>query len=86
MKKILFIVLVLGMFFAVGCTEKETQKDMDLKQLSVEDDSNEPVIVGGDKDEHGCIGSAGYLWCEEKQECIRPWEENCTTIRGFEGE
>jgi hypothetical protein len=34
-------------------------------------------IVGGDKDEHGCIGSAGYSWCEEKQKCLRVWEENC---------
>ena len=34
-------------------------------------------IVGGDKDEHGCIGSAGYSWCEEKQKCLRVWEESC---------
>lgn len=34
--------------------------------------------LGGDRDIHGCIGSAGYSWCEEKQKCIRPWEENCT--------
>lgn len=39
-------------------------------------DRNEP-IVGGDKDEHGCIGSAGYLWCEAKQKCLRAWEEEC---------
>jgi phenylpyruvate tautomerase PptA (4-oxalocrotonate tautomerase family) len=34
-------------------------------------------IVGGDKDEHGCIGSAGYSWCEAKQKCLRVWEESC---------
>lgn len=34
-------------------------------------------IVGGDKDEHGCIGSAGYTWCEAKQKCLRAWEEKC---------
>ncbi|HNV12696.1 MAG TPA: hypothetical protein PK686_01665 [bacterium] len=34
-------------------------------------------IVGGDKDEHGCIGSAGYSWCEPKNECLRIWEEKC---------
>jgi len=33
--------------------------------------------VGGDKDEHGCIGSAGYTWCEAKQKCLRTWEEDC---------
>jgi hypothetical protein len=35
--------------------------------------------VGGDRDEHGCIGSAGYSWCEEKQKCLRSWEEKCGT-------
>lgn len=34
-------------------------------------------IVGGDRDEHGCIGSAGYSWCEPKQKCLRIWEEAC---------
>jgi hypothetical protein len=31
-------------------------------------------IVGGDRDEHGCVGSAGYLWSEKMQQCLRPWE------------
>ncbi len=38
---------------------------------------NSENIVGGDKDEHGCIGSAGYSWCEKKEKCLRPWEEKC---------
>ena len=33
--------------------------------------------VGGDGDEHGCIGSAGYQWCESKSKCLRTWEEEC---------
>lgn len=37
----------------------------------------ETPIVGNNKDEHGCIGSAGYSWCEAKQKCLRPWEEAC---------
>lgn len=37
----------------------------------------ESQIVGGDKDVHGCIGSAGYSWCEVKQKCLRVWEEPC---------
>ena len=32
------------------------------------------AIVGSDKDEHGCIPSAGYLWCEKSGQCERPWE------------
>jgi hypothetical protein len=30
--------------------------------------------VGADKDEHGCIGSAGYAWCAKTEQCERPWE------------
>ena len=30
--------------------------------------------VGGDRDSHGCIGSAGYQWCEKRGECARSWE------------
>lgn len=39
--------------------------------------SNE-ALLGGDADEHGCIGSAGYTWCDEKQKCLRTWEESCS--------
>jgi hypothetical protein len=35
-------------------------------------------LVGNDTDPHGCIPSAGYTWCDAKQKCIWPWEENCT--------
>jgi putative hemolysin len=42
----------------------------------------ETPIVGNDSDEHGCKLSAGYSWCEEKQKCIRPWEESCTDETG----
>lgn len=38
-----------------------------------------PPLVGNDRDEHGCIGSAGYSWCEAKQKCLRVWEEKCET-------
>jgi hypothetical protein len=38
-----------------------------------------PQIVGGDRDEHGCIGSAGYSWCASSAKCLRPWEEQCPT-------
>lgn len=38
--------------------------------------SSEPLL-GGDQDEFGCIPSAGYQWCEAKQQCLRSWEEAC---------
>jgi len=30
--------------------------------------------TGADQDIHGCIGSAGYIWCERTTSCERPWE------------
>ncbi len=32
------------------------------------------IDVGADKDEYGCIGSAGYQWCAVQKSCERPWE------------
>ncbi|QVN22789.1 hypothetical protein [Burkholderia pyrrocinia] len=46
-------------------------------QSSAPADSSAPAApprVGGDRDAHGCIGSAGYAWCEQTQQCERPWE------------
>jgi hypothetical protein len=38
---------------------------------------NNPELIGGQKDEHGCLPAAGYSWCEQKQKCLRAWEESC---------
>ncbi|MFA6382465.1 MAG: hypothetical protein WCX08_04330 [Candidatus Buchananbacteria bacterium] len=46
--------------------------DFSAKECRVVENS-----AGGDKDEHGCIGSAGYFWCQAKQKCLRPGEEPC---------
>ena len=37
-------------------------------------------LLGGTKDEYGCIINAGYEWCEKEKKCIRPWEEGCNTV------
>lgn len=39
-------------------------------------EEKEPLI-GGDKDEGGCLVGAGYSWCESKNKCLRVWEEPC---------
>jgi hypothetical protein len=36
--------------------------------------SRQPPRPGGDRDAHGCIGSAGYAWCAREKACVRPWE------------
>lgn len=35
---------------------------------------DEDHMLGSDRDAHGCIGSAGYSWCEKTHQCERPWE------------
>jgi len=67
---------------SVGYTYSYTVRAVDSAGNTGED-SNVATIevpeedVGGDTDEHGCIASAGYVWCESLQECIRPWETEC---------
>jgi len=40
----------------------------------VESSSPESVMVGDETDEHGCQITAGYVWDEELEKCVRPWE------------
>jgi heat shock protein HslJ len=37
-------------------------------------------LVGGDSDEHGCKGSAGYSWDPTMKSCTRPWEKSGTLV------
>lgn len=37
-------------------------------------EDEQPYMVGNDRDAHGCIGSAGYVWSKVRQECIRTFE------------
>lgn len=73
-KKILGIVV--GALMLAGCTN-ETKKEEIMVTPTVTEEKQEEQMVGNDKDEHGCIGSAGYSWCEVKQKCLRVWEEKC---------
>lgn len=43
--------------------------------------ATESMIVGGDRDSHGCIPSAGYVWSETLSKCVRPWETPKMTPR-----
>ena len=45
-----------------------------LGACSVASSTTSSNAVGADRDAHGCIGSAGYSWCEHTQRCERPWE------------
>lgn len=55
------------------------QKDIDTSEkLSLE---AKELVVGGDRDEKGCIGSAGYTWSAVKDGCIRIFEEGTPFIQ-----
>lgn len=36
--------------------------------------NNDTALIGGDKDAHNCIGSAGYTWSVILKKCVRLWE------------
>ena len=38
-------------------------------------------LIGGQRDEHGCLGPAGYSFDEEIDACVRSWELNDTVKR-----
>lgn len=48
-------------------------RGMSAAKIIVYPQSNR-TLIGGDKNEHGCIGSAGYTWSEVRKECIRLFE------------
>jgi hypothetical protein len=59
------LILLSLLFFTFSCAT--TKKTNESKEIIT-------PIVGGDQDEHGCIGSAGYTWSSIKNECIRVFE------------
>lgn len=68
--RLLALILAFGLLVSFGC----------LSQAADQLKKNKGDIAGGYKDEHGCIPSAGYLWCGETQKCYRPWEEPCVGV------
>jgi hypothetical protein len=83
-KIILLLVLAMTIIFGCSTSNETANTDNTLSKgelqpgMDTESDGRPTdPILGGDKDEHGCIGSAGYIWCEPLNKCIRPWEEEC---------
>ena len=48
-----------------------TEVQLVLKRVGSQPPASTP---GADRDEHGCIRSAGYSWCAKEGKCVRPWE------------
>jgi len=68
---------------AIGCPCAETKEScpQDCVENEVEPSNRGQKIIGGDKDEHGCLIAAGYSWCESKNKCLRIWEESCENVK-----
>lgn len=80
----LLVVSVLILLSAIILRIKQTgdKRKIDINTATKVDSSiienyREDNLVGNDRDEHGCIASAGYSWCEPKAKCLRIWEEDC---------
>jgi len=65
--KIILGITVIAMIFTLGYSQ-----DVFAQEEAMVDEISP---LGSDRDEFGCIPSAGYSWSEEKQECVRPFEE-----------
>jgi len=48
-----------------------TEVQLMLKRVAAQRPTGAP---GADRDDHGCIRSAGYSWCAREARCVRPWE------------
>lgn len=57
-----------------ACNAMTTETE---REITVED-GTDPIIevmeVGGDRDVHGCIATAGYTWSQVLEECVRLFE------------
>lgn len=70
MKKLILILFILSSIFLLGCISKPA---IDTNDLTT--DLNEPII-GGTKDEFGCLVGTGYSYDVNIGACARVWEMN----------
>lgn len=79
MKKVFLVVGCVIVLSVLGGCAYYVSQAKGLPSPTPSPTPSEEVRVGGDRDIHGCIASAGYSWCEEKKKCLRTWEEPCTS-------
>ena len=73
MKK-LSIVAVMAIAM-VACNNTNSMQTTQTETTEVAPSATEEMPpVGGDRDAHGCIGSAGQSWSELLQECVQVFE------------
>ena len=66
MKKIVLFIGIVSTFYA--CRDLGGSSNMSIEKDSL------GTVAGPDKDDKGCVTSAGYKWSILKKACIRPFE------------
>ena len=69
MKRMNVWIAVVGMAMAFSACKPGAKPNQETEETKVTEQK-----TGDDKDEHGCIASAGYVWSALKKDCIRPFE------------
>ena len=67
MKKIFLLSVIISL--SVSCSTKNVQPTKKTYETK-----SKQELIGGDVDNHGCKGSAGYTWSIIKNKCIRIFE------------
>lgn len=69
MKKLALLLLSVSVLFACNTGQRKSEA-ADAEQQTAEEQ-----LVGDDRDEHGCIGSAGEIWSEMLESCVRLFDD-----------
>ena len=70
MKKV--FITVISMLALAACNNNAQQQDTAAADSTAQ--AQEAPAIGGDRDEHGCIPSAGQSWSQLRQECVQVFE------------
>ena len=81
----LFALFCLGLLACNNSAEEKKPVNR-VDTFPAAEDTMPPVRPGSDRDEHGCIPSAGYTWSVLRNKCIRLFEEETIQLKSFAGE
>lgn len=70
MRQISKLAIVLFTFSLVACNSSGGNIQTETKAQTLPENA---IKVGGDRDKHNCIPSAGYSWSQSRKECVRIW-------------
>lgn len=71
------LIVVVAVAIYAKFTDKEEEVVEIQEKVVEETQEKDEGLIGGQKDENGCLTPAGYSWCETQQKCLRSWEEWC---------